>query len=109
MDTMIETIKGKVIGMDKKFDELMQLSKLTALIKKEEKKERCKKTTKVLLIICGAILAIAGVGYFLYKKFGNKTDDYDLYDDLDNYYEDDYENKNILKDLNEVSEADFAE
>jgi len=105
----IEAIKGKVLNMDKRFEELMQLSKLNEMIKREQKREKCRKTTKVLLIIFGSILAVAGLGYFLYKKFGNKTDDYDLYDDLDNYYEDDLDNRNILKDINDVSEEDFAE
>lgn len=105
----INILRGKVIGMDKKFEELMQLSKLSALIKREEKKAKCKKTAKVILIILGAILAVVGAGYFLYTKFGKKTDDYDLYDDLDNYYEDDFDNKNILRDINDVCEEDFAE
>ncbi|MBR5930762.1 MAG: hypothetical protein IKZ95_01915 [Lachnospiraceae bacterium] len=95
--------------MGKRFEELVQLSKLNDLIKKEEEKEDCRKTWKIVLICLGAVALLAGIGYTLYRLFARQTDDYDLYDDLDNYYVDeDYDKDRILKDL-DLDESDFAE
>ncbi len=98
-------ISGKVNGMEKKIEELVQLSKLNELLKKQQKKENCNKVVKILLFCAIGIVALAGIGYAVYKFFGKKTDDYDLYDDLDNYYEEDDE----CDVPDGVTEQDFAE
>ncbi|MCQ2529909.1 MAG: hypothetical protein MJ086_01450 [Lachnospiraceae bacterium] len=100
-----QLISGKVNAMEKKFEEFVQLSKLNELLKKEQKKEKCNKVVKVLLFCAIGVVALAGVGYAVYKLFGKKTDDYDLYDDLDNYYVEDDE-YDVPAD---VTENDFAE
>lgn len=98
-------ISGKVNDMGKKFEELVQLSKLNELLKKEQKKEKCNKVVKILLFCAIGVVALAGIGFVIYKFFAKKTDDYDLYDDLDNYYVEDDE-----QDVPEiVTEKDFAE
>ncbi len=98
-------ISGKVNAVEKKFEEFVQLSRLNELLKKEQKKEKCNKVVKVLLYCAIAVVVLAGIGYAVYKLFGKKTDDYDLYDDLDNYYVEDDENNAV----EEITEKDFAE
>ena len=98
-------ISGKVNAMEKKFEEFVQLSKLNDLLKKEQKKEKCNKFVKVLLFCAIGAVALAGIGYVAYKLFAKKTDDYDLYDDLDNYYVEDDGNDIV----GEITEKDFAE
>ena len=99
--------KRKAKGVERKFEELVQLSKLQELLKKEEQEEKAGNAWKIVLICVAGVLALAGIGYAVYRLLGAPTDDYDLYDDLDNYYvEDDLDKENLLKDL---EEADFAE
>ena len=107
--------KRKARNMGKKFNEMVELSKLNDMIKREEEEENCGKAWKIVLIVLGVLAALAGIGYLVYRLFVQQTDDYDLYDDLDNYYVDeDYDKEHILKDLGEeiedgLEEADFAE
>ena len=97
-------ISGNVNAMEKKFEEFVQLSKLNDLLKKEQKKENCNKVVKVLLFCAIGVVALAGIGFVIYKLFAKKTDDYDLYDDLDNYY---VEEENDV--VTDITEKDFAE
>ena len=93
-------------GMEKKFAEFIEWSKLNELIKKDEKEEKCGKVWKIVGICVGAAVVIGGIAFLLYRFFGNRTDDYDLYDDLDNYYvEDDLDKDQLVKGL---EETDFA-
>ena len=99
--------KRKAKNMEKKFAELIELSKLNELIRKEEKEEKCGKVWKIIGICVAGVAVIGGIAFLLYKFFGSQTDDYDLYDDLDNYYvEDDIEKDLLSKGLDET---DFAE
>lgn len=67
------------------------------------KKKCCTRKIAKIVVICitGAIVVFA-IGYLIYKLFAKKTDDYDFYDDLDNYYED----FNLEK-SGEITEKDF--
>ena len=121
MGKMIRTgikyiFKRKAKGMERKFAELIELSKLNELIKKDEKEERCGKVWKIVGICVAAAAVIGGIAFLLYRFFGYRTDDYDLYDDLDNYYvEEDGDKDQPVKvpedDLLDkgLDEADFAE
>ena len=97
--------------MERKFAELVELSKLNELIKKDEKEEKCGKIWKIIGICAAVVVALGGIGFLIYKLIGNQTDDYDLYDDLDNYYvDDDFEKDKLTEEIgDDISEADFAE
>lgn len=98
-------LKRKVNKMEKSLGEVIQLTKLNELMKKGEKNEKLGKTVKLILICIGAFTLLAGIGYLIYKLLGRRTDDYDLYDDLDNYY-DEADHYDIDLD---AQEGDFAE
>ncbi|MBR3683422.1 MAG: DUF4366 domain-containing protein [Lachnospiraceae bacterium] len=74
----------------KKMDEILKAIKINELLKKEEPVEE-KKSHKVLWVfaIIGAIVAIAGIAYALYRYF---TPDYleDFEDDFDEDFDDDF-------------------
>lgn len=80
--------------MSYKFDKLSDLlaaTKLNELIhKKEDPIEKKKHTLVFILAIVGAIAAIAGIAYAVYKYM---TPDYleDFDDDFDDEFEDDFE------------------
>ena len=80
--------------MNNKFDKLSDLlatTKLSELIhKKEDPMEKKKHTIIFVLAIVGAIAAIAGIAYAVYKYM---TPDYleDFDDDFDDEFEDDFE------------------
>ncbi|WP_312369127.1 DUF4366 domain-containing protein [Lachnoclostridium sp.] len=74
-----------------KFSELLAASKLSELIhKKEDPIEKKKHTLIFILAIVGAIAAIAGIAYAVYKFM---TPDYleDFEDDFDDEFDDDFE------------------
>ena len=89
--------KERGIIMDK--DYKVQMAKFNEFLKKED----TKKTIKIVVICLGAILLIAAAGYIVYKHFFAKDDEYDLYDELDFYYEDDEED-----DFEEFEETESA-
>ncbi len=80
--------------MNNKFDklgELLAATKLNELIhKKEDPIEKKKHTVIFILAIVGAIAAIAGIAYAVYKYM---TPDYleDFDDDFDDEFEDDFD------------------
>ncbi len=91
--------------MDKTLGEVIQLTKLNELMKKGERNEKVGKIVKIVLICTGAFALLAGIGFLVYKLLDRRTDDYDLYDDLDNYY-DEADHYDIDLDAHE---GDFAE
>ncbi len=77
--------------------EILQLSKLTDAINETRKDEQKKKKICIILICLGA-LALIGCGAYIackvYKCKGKRCGmEYDLYDDLDEYYEEDAEDE----------------
>lgn len=64
-------------------------SKLTELIKKKEEEEKKKNTIVWVLAIVGAVVAVAGIAYAVYRFL---TPDYleDFEDDFDDDFDDDY-------------------
>ena len=77
--------------LNDKLEEVLQLSKITDLIKEKKKDEKAVRTLKIILICIGALTVVCAAAYVLYRIFNRYDDDYDLYDDLDNYYDDDLE------------------
>ena len=81
----------------KKIDELIASNaKLAELLGKKTAPE--KKTHVVLwvLAIIGAIAAVAGIAYAVYRHMNpNYFDDFD-FDDIDEEYEDDYEDEETI-------------
>ena len=68
------------------------------------KKENTKKTIKIVAVCLGVLLLIAAAGYIVYKRFFAKDDEYDLYDELDFYYEDDDEEEDLEENTDQVQE-----
>lgn len=98
-------LKRKVNKMEKTLGDVIQLTKFNEIMKKTESNEKVGKIVKIVLICTGVFAILAGVGYLVYKLMGRRTDDYDLYDDLDNYYD---EADHYDVDL-DAHEGDFAE
>ena len=92
---------------DLKMDEVLQLSKIGAYIKEKSEDEQVKKTVKIILICVGALTIIAAAAYVVYRILNRYDDEYDLYDDLDYYYDEDDEEAKA--DADEACEEDFAE
>jgi len=84
-----------------KIEEMLQLSKLSDFIKEKRADEKLQKKIKIVLICIGALTIICAAAYVVYRIMNRYDDDYDLYDDLDNYYEEDEELAG--------EEAEFAE
>lgn len=75
-----------------KVEELLNAAKINEFLHRQEKKEdECKCKNKVLwiLAIVGAVVAVAGIAYAVYRFF---TPDYleDFEDDFDDDFEDDF-------------------
>ena len=90
--------------MNKKIEEMIQVSKLNDILTKTKKKENCSKAVTIILCCLGGLLVLGAIGYVIYRFFVCRDDEYDLYDDLDNYYEDD---DDYFTD--DAKEEDFAE
>lgn len=72
-----------------KMEEFFNASKINELLHKKEAEERQKKTIILIFAIIGAIVAVAGIAYGVYRFF---TPDYleDFEDDFDDDFEDDF-------------------
>ena len=97
--------KRKVNKMERTLGDVVQLTRLNELIKKNKSNEKLGKILKIVLICTGALVLAAGIGFIVMKVFGRQEDDYDLYDDLDNYY-DESDHYDVQLD---AQEGDFAE
>jgi len=74
-----------------KIEEMLQLSKITDFIKGKKEDEKLQKKIRIILICIGALTLVCVAAYVVYRLMNRYDDDYDLYDDLDNYYEEDEE------------------
>ena len=74
-----------------KLEELIAATKLSELINKKEDDAQCKKVLWALAII-GAIAAIAGIAYAVYRFFApDYLEDFD--DDFEDEFDDDFFNE----------------
>ncbi len=96
---------------DLKLDEVLQLSKLNTFIKEKTENEQVRKTIKVVLIITGIVAIAAVAAYVVYRVLNRYDDEYDLYDDLDYYYDEDEDDpvEKAVDAAEEALETDFAE
>lgn len=69
----------------------MEDKKLQAKFSRYLKKEECRKTLIIVLCCLGGLVLIGAGAYLVYRFFFAREDDYDLYDELDFYYDDDEE------------------
>ena len=97
--------KRKVNKMERTLGDAIQLTKINEIMKKKECNAKVGKVLKIVLICTGVLAILAIVGFILVRVMGKREDDYDLYDDLDNYY-DEADHYDIPA---EAKEADFAE
>lgn len=97
--------RRKVKKMDKTLGDVIQLTKFSDLMKKSDNNEKIGKAIKIVLICTGIFAILVAAGFVVYKLMGRRTDDYDLYDDLDNYYD---EADHYDVDL-DAHEGDFVE
>ena len=75
--------------MMKNIDDLINAAKIQELIKKEDPQEKATRRILWVLAIIGAVTAVAGIAYAVYRYF---TPDYldDFYDDFDDDFDDDF-------------------
>ena len=80
--------------MSNKFEDLINAAKVSELLHKKELEEKNKNTIVIVLAVLGAIAAVAGIAFAVYRFF---TPDYledfeeDFDDDFDDYFEDEEE------------------
>ena len=99
--------KRKVNKMERTLGDAIQLTKINEMIKKKDSDAKAGKVLKVILICTGVLAIAVAIGFILVRVMGRREDDYDLYDDLDNYYDesDHYD----IPAPEEAKEGDFAE
>lgn len=88
--------------MNTKFEELMSAVKFNELVHKKKMDDEKKNTIIWVLATLGAVTAIAGIAYAVYRYF---TPDY--YDDFDDDYDDDFDDD--YYDEEEETTVDSAE
>ncbi|MGI6072858.1 MAG: hypothetical protein ACOX75_07660 [Lachnospiraceae bacterium] len=86
-----------------KVNELLQLSKIGSALRKRWDDEETRRVIITVLICIGAALVLGIAAYIIYRVVTRYDDDFDLYDDLDYYYEDPEEEPGV------ADEEDFAE
>lgn len=91
-------------AMGNKIEEIIQASKLSELVKKDQEKKDRHKAVKIALCCIGGLIILGAIAYAVYSYFRCREEEYDLYDDLDNYYEED-----DIDDAEILDEEDFAE
>ncbi|MBO5277863.1 MAG: DUF4366 domain-containing protein [Lachnospiraceae bacterium] len=78
-----------VSEMSNKIDELLNAARLNELLHKKEEEEKKKNCVLWALAIIGAVAAVAGIAYAVYRYF---TPDYleDFEDDFEDDFDDDF-------------------
>lgn len=86
---------GKGCGaMSNKLEELMNTAKINELLHKKELEEKNKNGIIIALAIIGAVAAVAGIAFAVYRFFApDYLEDFeeDFDDDFDDYFEDEEE------------------
>ncbi|MDD6072349.1 MAG: DUF4366 domain-containing protein [Clostridiales bacterium] len=89
----------------KNIDDLINVAKIQELIKKEDPQEKASRRILWVLAIIGAITAVAGIAYAVYRYF---TPDY--LDDFDDDFDDDFfDDEDEVKPESKAAEASAAE
>lgn len=75
--------------MSNKLEELLNTAKINELLHKKELEEKNKNTIVIVLAIIGAVAAIAGIAFAVYKYLTpDYLDDFDSDDIYDNFDDD---------------------
>ena len=80
--------------MSNKLEELMNTAKINELLHKKELEEKNKNGIIISLAIIGAVAAVAGIAFAVYRFFApDYLEDFeeDFDDDFDDYFEDEEE------------------
>ncbi len=80
--------------MSNKLEELMNTAKINELLHKKELEEKNKNGIIIALAIIGAVAAVAGIAFAVYRFFApDYLEDFeeDFDDDFDDYFEDEEE------------------
>ncbi len=85
----------------KRLEELVNSTALYDLLHKEEETKKKKKTVVCVLAIVGAVAAIAGIAYAVYKFFAP-----DYYDDFEDDFDDEFDDDFFEEEPLEMEEAD---
>lgn len=89
--------------MGSKIDDLLSAMKLGELVHKKEPMMKKRNTLIMILAIIGAVAAVAGIAYAVYRYMNpDYLDDFD--DDFDDY-EDDFDFDDDLEEINLSSET----
>ena len=88
-DKVVELLKDEVVKAIARVEELMNSSRINELLHKREEDEKKKNCILWVLAIIGAVAAVAGIAYAVYRFF---TPDYleDFEDDFDDDFDDDF-------------------
>ena len=102
LEELIDVLKA--VELESVKEELMSMTKLNELMKKEEEKKPCKLVW--VLAIIGAIVAIAAIAYAVYRYFApDYYDDFedDVFEDEfdDDFFEDDEEIEPVAEEATE--------
>ncbi len=91
----------------RKLEELINSTALSDLLHKEETKKKKKKTVVWVLAIVGAVTAVAGIAYAIYRFFA--PDYFDgLEDEFEDEFDDDFFEEEPLESEEEVDDLDEA-
>ena len=88
----------------KKLEELLNTTALAELLHKEEEKKVKKKAWVWVFAIIGAVCAIGGIAYAVYRFFAPDCDD-DFEDDFEDEFDDDFFEEEPLELDDECEEA----
>ena len=78
------------MGMNSKIEDLINAAKFNELLHKKELEEKNKNTIIIVLAVIGAIAAVAGIAFAVYKYFTpDYLEDFDP-DDYSDSFDDDF-------------------
>ncbi|MBR6222644.1 MAG: DUF4366 domain-containing protein [Lachnospiraceae bacterium] len=88
----------------KRFEDLVDVSKINALLKKEEEKEKTSNKVLWVLAIIGCVAAVIAIAYAVYTYL--TPDFYDDFDDFDDDFDDDFfDDDEVVADKDEDDQA----
>ena len=90
--------------MNSKIEDLLNVAKINELIHKKELEEKNKNCLMVTLAVIGAVAAVAGIAYAVYRYFAP-----DYLEEFDDEFEDEFEDEEDEFEDEDSSEEEKAE